>query len=62
MVGRLRHSIWLVMTVTDLGYIEQSDKVMMLTTWDDVLRVLQEAHGDKASVAVYPNSDIQCFG
>jgi len=47
---------------TGLGYIEQSDKVMMLNNWDDVLRVLQEAHGDNATVAVYPSADIAYFG
>jgi lactate racemase len=45
--------------IAGLGYIENSPKLMMLTKWDDVLRVLKQAHGDKAEVAVYPNSDIQ---
>jgi nickel-dependent lactate racemase len=44
-----------------LDYIEASPKVMMLTKWDEVIKVLQEAHGDRAEVAVYPNADIQSF-
>jgi nickel-dependent lactate racemase len=47
---------------TGLGYIESSDKVMMLSNWDDVLRVLKEGHGDKAAVAVYPNAEMPYFG
>jgi nickel-dependent lactate racemase len=48
--------------LTGLGYFEQSNRVTMLSNWDDVLRVLQEAHGDSATVAVYPNADIPYFG
>ena len=41
------------------GYFEQSDKVMYMSRWDDVLRVLYDLHGDKASVAVYPHAEVQ---
>jgi nickel-dependent lactate racemase len=41
------------------GYLEDTDKVLMLSRWDDVLKVLQEHHRSDARVAVYPNSDIQ---
>jgi nickel-dependent lactate racemase len=41
------------------GYLEDTDKVLMLSRWDDVLQVLQEHHRPDARVAVYPNSDIQ---
>ncbi len=47
--------------LTGLGFIEQSEKVMMLNKWDDVLKVLQEIHRDHAEVAVYPNADIQQY-
>jgi nickel-dependent lactate racemase len=46
---------------TGLKFIESPDKVMMLSNWDDVLRVLRETHGDKATVAVYPNAEIPYF-
>ncbi len=45
-----------------LGWFKQSDKILMMDNWDDVLQVLQQVHGDRASVAVYPNADIQYFG
>ena len=47
--------------LTGLGFIEQSEKVMMLNQWDDVLKVLQESHGNHAEVVVYPNADIQQY-
>lgn len=40
-------------------YLEDTDKVVMLDNWDDVLSLLEEAHGSRAKVAVYPNADIQ---
>ena len=48
--------------IAGLGYFERSDKILYMKTWDDVLRVLQEFHGDNATVAVHPNADIQYFG
>jgi nickel-dependent lactate racemase len=41
------------------GYLEETDRVLLMHQWSDVLRVLQERHGPKARVAVYPNADIQ---
>ena len=41
------------------GYYEQSDKVMFMTRWDDVIQALQEFHGDNAEVAVYPHAEVQ---
>ncbi|MBA7612973.1 hypothetical protein ES703_20215 [subsurface metagenome] len=34
-------------------------KTLFLNKWDDVLKVLQEAHGKDAQVVVYPNAEIQ---
>ena len=45
-----------------IGLLGDSDKTLFMSTWSDVLRVLQEFHGSRASVAVYPNADIQYFG
>ena len=45
--------------LTALGYFAPSDKVIMLDTWDEVLRHLQERHGDGAKVAVYSSAEIQ---
>jgi len=41
------------------NWIEESDRVMVLYKWDDVLKVLQENHGEGVKVAVYPNAEIQ---
>jgi nickel-dependent lactate racemase len=41
------------------GYILESNKVLLLNKWDDVLQTLQSFHGAKARVAVYPSADIQ---
>ena len=35
------------------------DKTLFIHKWDDVLQVLQEAHGKEARVVVYPNAEIQ---
>ena len=40
-------------------YYEQSDKVMFMQRWDDVLQALRKFHGDKAQVAVYPHAEVQ---
>ncbi|MBA7657715.1 hypothetical protein ES703_65656 [subsurface metagenome] len=45
--------------ITGGQYIEQSDKVLFLYKWDDVLQVLQETHGADTKVIVYPNAEIQ---
>lgn len=41
------------------NYLEDSDKVLLVYNWDEVLKLLQESHGSGARVAVYPNADIQ---
>jgi len=38
---------------------EDSDKVIFLHKWDDVLRFLQKNHGRDTKVVVYPNAEIQ---
>ena len=43
---------------SSLDWIKDSPKRMLMSRWDDVLAALQETHGDKASVAVYPSADI----
>ena len=45
--------------VAGRGYIEQLDKVLFMSNWNDVLRFLQEFHGANAKVAVYPDAEIQ---
>jgi len=40
-------------------WFEESDKLLSLHRWDDVLQVLQEFHGAGTKVAVYPNAEIQ---
>jgi|WetSurMetagenome_2_1015567.scaffolds.fasta_scaffold50034_2 lactate racemase len=37
------------------------NKIVILNKWDDVLRLLKEDHGEKATVAVYPSADIRVF-
>jgi len=39
-----------------------SPKVILMTKWEQVLRTLQEVHGDNADVALYPNADTLYFG
>ncbi|MFH1646550.1 MAG: lactate racemase domain-containing protein, partial [Chloroflexota bacterium] len=49
--------------LSSLGYLEDTDRIVTANKWRDVLRLLREGHGDGASVAVYPNADIQyCAG
>ena len=46
----------------DLGsraWFGTTDKTLFLHNWDDVLQILQEAHGKDAKVVVYPNAEIQ---
>jgi nickel-dependent lactate racemase len=40
-------------------YLEESERVIMLSDWDDVLKLLKQNHSGRAKVAVYPNADIQ---
>ncbi len=41
------------------GWFRESDKLLFLYRWDDVLQLLQESHGADTKVAVYPNAEIQ---
>jgi len=43
-------------------YPEESDRLLSMSNWDDVVRTLQEFQGDSAKVAVYPNAAIHRFG
>ena len=40
-------------------YLEDTDRVVMLDDWAEVLKLLKQSHGKQAKVAVYPNADIQ---
>jgi nickel-dependent lactate racemase len=45
------------------SYLEDTDRVLMMQDWNDVLKLLEESHGPGKKVAVYPNADIQyCAG
>jgi nickel-dependent lactate racemase len=48
--------------ISGLGFLEESDKILPMSNWDEVLQALQEFHRDSATVAVYPNADIPYFG
>jgi nickel-dependent lactate racemase len=41
------------------NYLEDTDRVVLVHKWSDVLKLLQERHKSGAKVAIYPNSDIQ---
>jgi len=41
------------------GYYPDSDRIIYLDKWDDVIKVLGETDISKPQVAVYPNADIQ---
>ena len=41
------------------GWFGESDKLLFIHKWDEVLHVLQQSHGTDTKVAVYPNSEIQ---
>jgi nickel-dependent lactate racemase len=41
------------------NYLEDTEKVVLLDDWDDVLKLLKESYGPGAKVAVYPSADIQ---
>lgn len=48
--------------VTGRGYIEESDKVLFMDKWDDVLETFQDQGSTDVKVAVYPSADIQYNG
>ena len=41
------------------GWYAKSDKIVFLNRWNDVLKVLEDDYPASASVAVFPNSEIQ---
>jgi nickel-dependent lactate racemase len=41
------------------NYLEDTEKVVMASSWDRVLELLEKGHRGGKNVAVYPNSDIQ---
>lgn len=45
--------------IASLGYFEETDKILLMNKWDDVLKLLKEFHGADAKVVVYPNAEIQ---
>jgi nickel-dependent lactate racemase len=48
--------------IAGLSWFQESDKICQMNHWNDVSRSLKEDYGSNATVAVYPNADIQCFG
>jgi lactate racemase len=40
-------------------YLEDTDRVIMLDNWAEVLKLLKQDYSKQAKVAVYPNADIQ---
>jgi nickel-dependent lactate racemase len=42
-------------------YLEDTDRVVMLDKWAEVLKLLKQDYDNQAKVAVYPNADIQYF-
>jgi hypothetical protein len=48
--------------ISGQAYMGDSGKRLMVQSWDEALKLLEESHGDEAKVAVYPNSDIQYCG
>jgi nickel-dependent lactate racemase len=45
--------------LTVFSLFAQPEKVQVVSKWDQVLWLLKQSHPNKATVAVYPNSDIQ---
>lgn len=43
------------------GWFAESEKVLFVNKWDDVLKLLEKDYPASARVAVYPNSEIQYF-
>jgi nickel-dependent lactate racemase len=40
-------------------YLEETDRVILVDNWAEVMKLLEKSHGNKAKVAVYPDADIQ---
>lgn len=47
--------------IVSMQVFENSLNPILMSSWDDVLKALQEVHGDNATVAIYPNADIAYF-
>ena len=45
--------------IASRNFMEDTDKVIMMNKWKDVLTLLKQTHGNKTKVVVYPNADIQ---
>jgi nickel-dependent lactate racemase len=45
--------------LTGRSYVEESERVLFMNDWSQVVPALREFHGDNAKVAVYPNAEIQ---
>jgi lactate racemase len=45
--------------LTVKSYFAQPEKIVMLSRWEEVLALLEKDYPESASVAVYPNADIQ---
>jgi len=43
------------------NYLEDTDKVVLMHDWDDVLTLLKKNHRSGTKVAVYPDADIQYY-
>lgn len=43
------------------SWLEPSEKVGTINRWEDVLRLLEDGHGEGTSVVVYPSADCQYF-
>jgi len=48
--------------IASLDYLEASEKILLISNWSEVVKILKEFHGDNAKVAVYPSADILYFG
>lgn len=48
--------------IASMGYFEESPKILLVKTWDNVLKSIENFPGKSAAVAVYPTSDISYFG
>ncbi len=44
-----------------LMWLEDTDRVCQMYDWDKIIELLVKDYGDKATVAVFPDSDIQFF-
>jgi nickel-dependent lactate racemase len=45
--------------LASLKYLEDTDKVILMSDWAEVIKLLQQSYGTQVKAAVYPNADIQ---